>query len=351
MPESKSGALPLGYTPICFFSERRYYITLFSFCQVKNTSFKKEFSHFMHPRLEFRGQNCYNENIDGREVATIAKRSLCVILVFMLLLAITSCKEDVTPHSAAFCFQDVGQGDSMLLRTSAGDILIDAGTDDSQETLCRHLEYVGVERLLLAIFTHSDEDHVGGADGVLRRFSTETVWIGTHFEDTECTRLLLSAAEETGASVERVSAGSARTFGDVVLSVLFPLPRIAEGTVNDLGLVLKVSCGAVSALLMGDASANLEQALLDYYDKTVLRADLLKVGHHGASTSSSEAFLHAVQPKYAVISCAAGNYYGHPHGETLARLEAVGATVFRTDLMGEIVLLTDGETVWNAPTA
>jgi beta-lactamase superfamily II metal-dependent hydrolase len=314
---------------------------------VKNTSFEKRILLFLQTRLEIRVRNCYNELISEREVGFLTKRVLCVLFSLLLLLSCTSCKSEEAPDSAVFRFQDVGQGDATLLRTDAGDILIDAGTDHAQESLCLHLEHLGVERLLLAIFTHSDEDHVGGADGILRRFPAESVWIGDSFADTECTRLLLSAAAETGATVECVSAGEVRRFGDLILSVLFPLPRTSEGTVNDLGLVLKITYGDVSALFMGDASSETERALLAHYDRTVLRADLLKVGHHGASTSSSEPFLRAVQPKYALISCARGNSYGHPHGETLARLEAVGATVLRVDLSGEIEVRTDGKALWS----
>ncbi|MBQ9760456.1 MAG: MBL fold metallo-hydrolase [Clostridia bacterium] len=274
------------------------------------------------------------------------KRLLCLLLAVLLLLPLSSCKEDTPPPLLEMHFLDVGQGDATLLRTLDGDILIDAGTDDTQDRLCLHLENLGVTSLLLAIFTHSDEDHIGGADGVLRKFPTETVWISEFFEDSECTRLLISAAVDTGAQIQTVSASSHRKIGDVALSVLSPMGSMDGASVNDKSLVLKLVCGEASALLMGDAESATEALLLEQYDHAQFNCDVLKLGHHGASTSSSEAFLNTVRPQYAVISCGAANYYGHPHGETLARLQSVGATVLRTDRLGDVVLMTDGKEIW-----
>lgn len=245
-------------------------------------------------------------------------------------------------------FLDVGQGDAILIRTPEGDILIDAGSDATQETLCLRLEALGVEKLALAVFTHSDEDHLGGGDGVLRRFPTEKIWITDYFEPSEAVERLLYAADATDAEVVYASAGLQFLLGDAVITALSPEKNETYADANDASLLIKLVCGEVSALLMGDASETTEQRLLERYRyaPAQLSCDLFKVAHHGASNASSAAFLKTVDPQYAVISCGAGNSYGHPHGETLERLTLAGAEIYRTDRSGELVFLSDGYKFW-----
>lgn len=252
-----------------------------------------------------------------------------------------SCGEK-TQHELEIFVLDVGQGDAILLRTREGDVLIDAGPESAQEALCYRLEELGVERLKLAVFTHSDEDHVGGADGVLRSFPTESVWIGSYFEQNESSQMLFEAAYETDANVVRVNDGTHLELGTVSIFVLFPFALVEEASSNDQSIVLSVTCGSVRALFMGDVSEKNERALLERYPTPQLNCALLKVAHHGSETSSCAEFVEATSPQYAVIGCGRGNAYGHPHGIVLERLEAVGARILRTDLHGDIAFYTDG---------
>lgn len=272
-------------------------------------------------------------------------RVLCCLALFSILLGLVSCAKDA-PFELEIRFLDVGQGDAVLLRTSEGDVLVDAGSDSSQEELCLRLEQIGVRELALAVFTHSDEDHIGGADGVLRRFPTQTVWITRFFEDNLCTQMLLDAADDTGAEVIEVTNGRHRMLGTTGIAVFSPYGSMKGADDNDSSIILKVACKGISALLMGDASIDTEAMLPSIHDRTQLDCDILKVAHHGASSSTGDAFLQAATPTYAVISCGAGNFYGHPHGEVLERLKSIGAEILRTDLDGEIVFQTDGKTVW-----
>jgi competence protein ComEC len=272
-------------------------------------------------------------------------RVLCCLVLLFVLIGLVSCAK-VAPFELEIRFLDVGQGDAVLLRTSEGDVLVDAGSDSSQEELCLRLEQIGVRELALAVFTHSDEDHIGGADGVLRRFPTQTVWISHFFEDNLCTRMLLDAAADTGAEVIEVTNGWHRMLGTTGIAVFSPYGDMKNADDNDCSIVLKVACRGVSALLMGDASTDAEEMLPRIHDRTQLDCDILKVAHHGASSSTGDAFLQAATPSYAVISCGAGNFYGHPHGEVLERLKSIGAKILRTDLDGEIVFQTDGKAVW-----
>ena len=265
------------------------------------------------------------------------------LLILGVLLCACSCSggKSVTPV-LRFCFLDVGQGDCTLLRTAEGDVLIDAGTEASQDQLCARLRAMGVTHLALAIFTHLDEDHIGGADGILREFSVDRVWYNGAKAHSDSTDAFYHALEASGASLQAVRAGEIFDIGGVRLTVLAPFSNLVEEG-NEGSLVVKVNCGQISALFTGDIGKAAEETLLSAYGKAQLSCQLYKAGHHGSYTSGTEEFLAAVAPQYAVISCGRGNAYGHPHGEVLERLEEIGATVYRTDLLGDIFFVTDGE--------
>ena len=264
----------------------------------------------------------------------LLRLGLAVLSVCLLLLS--ACGDTEGSDSAPVVYAlDVGQGSSILIRTSEGDILVDAGNEDAQERLCNRLEMLGVERLALLILTHGDSDHSGGADGVLRRFGADAVWYNGAASDGESMLRFMDAMKEQNIQPRAVASGDVITLGEVSLAVLSPTGEPA-GSENDGGLVIRLSCGDFCALMMGDASKRVEERLLEAYGESQLRADVLFVGHHGAEDACGEAFLQAVRPTYALISCGAGNAYGQPDGRTLERLRAVGATVLRTDLGGEL---------------
>ena len=269
------------------------------------------------------------------------KRAAVIVLCMSLLLCMCV-SVDAERAPLTVYVLDVGQGDAVLMRTEQGDILIDAGTEASETYLCLRLEQLGVRRLKLAIFTHFDEDHIGGADGVLRHFPTECVWVGGGADTSEASGRLIRAIDETHTEMISASVGTRLSLGTLTLTVLFPfIPTIQEG--NAAGLVVMARFGRIQMLFMGDAEAEQESAIMERYSKPSLNADLYKVGHHGSQGASSEMFLQYVSPEYAVISCGASNHYGHPAGMVLERLEVSGATVLRTDLLGELVFECDGE--------
>lgn len=230
---------------------------------------------------------------------------------------------------------DVGQGSSTLIRTSDGDILVDAGTDLSEESLCRRLRALGVERLELLILTHPDDDHIGGADGIVEQFDVGAVWTNGASSESECYERLTDALGKKEIYQTVVQAGDGCDLGNLQLSVLAPLSEKTEND-NANSMILLWRCGDFGGLIMGDATERIESILIAEYGNAQLDVDVLWVGHHGSNDASSEAFLEAVHPRYAVISCGAGNVYGHPDGRTLTRLKAADAEILRTDLLGEI---------------
>ena len=272
------------------------------------------------------------------------KRIVVLFWVLLLLFGASSCKDEKEALLQIYAL-DVGQGDCFLLRTTEGDILIDAGTESSQDLLCLRLEQLGVTKLRLAVFTHPDEDHIGGADGVLRRFGAEEIWINGAVSEEECFTALLQAAEVIGTLPRAVKSGDTLEIGGVVFFVLSPFGGETEGGNAD-SIVLKITCGEISAIFTGDADLKTEEKLLSQYGSSQLDCDLYKVGHHGSNTSTGSSFLEAMSPKFALISSGKGNSYGHPHGDVLAALDAVGARILRVDLSGEILLETDGTELW-----
>ncbi len=244
-------------------------------------------------------------------------------------------------------FLDVGQGDAILLRLPEGDVLIDSGPEDAESRLCRRLQALGVEELRLVVFTHPDEDHTGGGDGILERFSVEEIWVNRTTAKNESFLRILELAEDRGIPVQAVTVGEMLAGEDFSLHVLYPISTPRDDEDNNAGsILLRLVFGETSAIFMGDAGVEEEDKLLSMYGALQLSAELCKLGHHGSSTSSGRAFLEAVAPEYAVISCGAGNPFGHPHGAVIGMLEALDIQILRTDLEGELVFAGDGKRIW-----
>jgi len=261
---------------------------------------------------------------------------LCILAACLLFLLVGCNRSSKSPILEMICL-DVGQGSSTLVRTAEGDILVDAGSEDSQDELCRKLRALGVERLSLLILTHPDEDHIGGADGVLEHFETDVIWTNGAIAENDSYDRLVRMVQGMNLSVRTVRGGDGITLGALQLSVLSPISEHSEDG-NEDSLVLLLRCASFGALLMGDANERAEQTLVETYGAAHLDVDVLCVGHHGSNTSSSVRLLRVTTPQYAVISCGAGNSYGHPDGRTLARLKDAGAEICRTDLEGDVTI-------------
>lgn len=270
------------------------------------------------------------------------KTIFLLLLLLICLLSLGSCQRGDSAARVRFYFLDVGQGDALLIRTPEGDVLVDAGDESAQELLCLRLEQLGVKSLRLAVFTHPDEDHIGGADGILSRFQTDEIWISGAPMENEAARRLLEEANARQTAITVVQGREVQPIGGAYFAVLAPIGDVSEGG-NESSIVLRVQFGERVAILTGDADSKGEEMLVERYGRSQLACDLYKVGHHGSNTSSSVAFLRTMRPTYAVISCGASNSYGHPTGEVLAKLRDEGITVLRTDRCGEIVFETDGD--------
>lgn len=238
-------------------------------------------------------------------------------------------------------FIDVGQADSILIRSREGNVLIDAGTTDTEARLQLHLDRCGIDKLDYFICTHPHDDHIGGADMILDSFEVGTVILPDAVADTYSWERLNSKLAEHAVPTMHPIPGDEITLG--AMELLFLAPIGTSENLNDMSVVTKLTVGATSFLFAGDAEEETETEMLVSFPPEVLDCDILKVGHHGAYTSSTAAFLEAVSPLAAVISVSDDNEYSHPHDVTLTRIADAGTdTVLRTDQLGTIVITTDG---------
>ncbi len=250
--------------------------------------------------------------------------------------------------STSVYFIDVGQGDCELIRTPDGqNILIDAGTNATGDKLVQYLEQLGVEQIDTLIATHPHEDHIGGMDEVVNAFPIGDVYLpkvaDSQTPTTRTYERLLEAIADKGLSITP-GRGGMTILDDDGIKLEFLAPNAdSYADLNSYSIVAKLTCGQKSFLFTGDAESDSEEEMLHAgYD---LRSDVLKCGHHGSSTSTSAAFLQAVQPTYAVISCGVDNDYGHPHRETLDKLNDAGVQIYRTDEQDTILAVCDGTDV------
>lgn len=246
---------------------------------------------------------------------------------------------------------DVGQAEALLLTLPSGrSVLIDAAGppgrfDIGDRVLVPAIAARGVTRLDAFALTHADLDHVGGAPAVIADLQPSRILEGIAMPRQPERNAVVEAALARGASIESLRAGSGIMLDGVLLDVLHPPPPDWErqSVRNDDSLVIDVRFGAVSILLMGDTGEPVEAAIAGRLTHASLR--ILKAGHHGSRTSTSQAFIDAVRPDAALISVGRANMYGHPSPTVLARLRRRGMPIFRTDQDGQVDVVTDGRTV------
>lgn len=235
-------------------------------------------------------------------------------------------------------FIDVGQGDAALLLSGGQAVLVDAGTSQSADSLVRYLQELGVTELYAAIATHPHADHIGGMAQVIEAFPVGHFYMGAETQNTATYERMLDALDAQDVPVSVPEPGEELVF-DSGASVTFlgPADDVPKGNLNDRSLICLFRAGEQDVLLMGDAESAAEQSLLAHYPS--LRCDVLKVGHHGADTSSSVEFLRTVQPTTAVISCGVDNDYGHPDPQTLENLSLAGVDDVRITAQSGTVIL------------
>ena len=236
---------------------------------------------------------------------------------------------------------DVGQADAALVICDGNYMLIDGGNPEDSSLIYSYLTKQNVKKIHTIVCSHAHEDHVGGLPAAVHNFEFENVYAPERENDIDAYNSFKNKVIEKGITIKNPKPGDSFDFGSSTVEFYGPVYDTTD--LNNTSIVLKITYGETSFMFTGDAEREEEQDILSQnFD---LSATVLKVGHHGASTSTSYPFLREIMPKYAVISVGSKNSYGHPTEETLSRLRDADVLVYRTDLQGDIIAKSDGKNV------
>lgn len=235
-------------------------------------------------------------------------------------------------------FIDVGQADCILITSNDEHMLIDAGNNGDDDIILSHLNSKGVSKLKYIIGTHPHEDHIGSLDSVINAYDIETVIMPNMVSNTKTFEDVLTAIENKKLQITAPKIGDTYKLGNAEFIIIAPNKDYNEA--NDMSVGIKLTNGNNSFIFCGDAEENSESDIIA--NGIDLKADVLKLSHHGSKTGASSTFLNAINPTYAVISVGKDNQYGHPHDETLKILKDKGIKTYRTDEQGNIIATSDG---------
>lgn len=270
-----------------------------------------------------------------------------MILIFVLLFIVTNVKEALTSTDVSgdleVHFIDVGQGDSILIKSNEENMLIDGGTRSSKDIVLEYLQKENVESLKYIIGTHPHEDHIGGLAHIIDNIPVEEIIMPNVTTNTKTYENLLNTISKHGLGITKARAGDKYEIGEAEYTLLAP-NNDEYSNLNNYSIVAKMVFGKTSFLFTGDAEKISEKEMLQLY-KSQLESDVLKLGHHGSNTSTTEDFLQAVDPDHGIISTGKDNRYEHPDKEILNALKKKNVKTYRTDLQGSIVGVSDGDSV------
>lgn len=241
-------------------------------------------------------------------------------------------------------FLDVGQGLSILVQSNGENLVYDGGKGSKSSFVVSYLQQQGVAEIQYLISSHYDEDHVAGLIGCLNVFEVKNVIGADYFQGTQIYQSFIEAVAAEGLEIQHPAVGSEYPFGSGKFTVLAPSEITSND--NDNSVAIKLENGNTSFIFAGDAEVNSESNMCSSGEN--LNCDVLCLGHHGSATAASYDFLQKTVPEYAVISCGEDNQYGHPHAETMEKLQSMEISMFRTDKQGTILAVSDGTGLtWN----
>lgn len=240
---------------------------------------------------------------------------------------------------------DVGQGLSILVESQGHAMLYDGGDRNKSSFVVSYLKEQDIKNLDYVIASHYDSDHLNGVVGALNVFSVKQVFAPDYTTDTRVFNSFHSIVKTRKIPKKQPSVGSKYQLGDATVQILSPSGS-DYSDVNDYSIAVRIVDGDTSFLITGDAGAQAEKEMCS--SRLDLDSDVYVMGHHGSGSSTSWDLLQKVTPEYAVVSCGTGNSYGHPHAESMEKLQSMEIPLLRTDKQGTLVASTDGKTIkWN----
>ena len=239
-------------------------------------------------------------------------------------------------------FIDVGQGDCILVNVNGYNLLIDSGPSSARKSLLGYLDKLSISKFDYVIATHPHEDHIGNMDAIIRKYHIGKFLAPKVTASTLTFENMVTALNDKNLKISVISTGSnSINLGKETSIMFYTLPNLnTDDELNLYSPIIKLTYKNISFLFTGDAELKNEEFLIK--NEINLRSHILKIGHHGSSSSTCEAFLNSVNPKVAIISVGSNNKYGHPAASTLNLLKNYHIKLYRTDLLGTIILKSDG---------
>lgn len=263
-----------------------------------------------------------------------------IVSLFLYKYPVSNSHYDFLVH-----YIDVGQGDSILIQSNTKNLLIDAGTPESSDNIIKYLKSQKVKKLNFIIATHPHADHIGGMSKIIETFPIDSFYAPKVTHSNESFKSLLTTLKEKKLHINILSPKHDNNIDlgeNTKVEVLSPNNESYDN-VNNYSPFIKISYGETFFLFTGDGEAESEKEVLE--TNANIKSHILKIGHHGSSTSSTEAFLDTVDPKIAVISAGLDNSHGHPTHSTLEKLKKRKIKILRTDEDGTIKISSDGKNI------